>query len=203
MRVLAKLLPSANLSGPLGDAWDVLADEGPVGYTLGCEVCIPLRLDAVQTVSTPSIPEVDDHVDSDCLADIGLPDCCSFLDSDDAAWEALGRLGRCLCGEPWFADIFAALKRPAPPCGRVRDLFPLPLIEGGFLDASCLCAARDRLNAAAYLDSVVVGLNWLYGMRVKDIGTRRATVAQVEAHRVIIDAATALHTHLTNSLEKR
>ena len=40
-------------------------------------------------------------------------------------------------------------------------------------------------------------------MRVKDIGTRRATVAQVEAHRVIIDAATALHTHLTNSLEKR
>ena len=149
MRVLAKLLPSAGLSGPLVDAWDVLADEGPVRYTLGCEVCIPLALDGVQTVRTSSIREVDDHVDSHCLADIGLPDCCSFLDSDDAAWVALGRLGRCLCGGVGFADIFAALKRPAPPCGRARDLFPLPLIEGGFLDASCLFAARDRLNAAA------------------------------------------------------
>ena len=203
MRVLARLLPCAGLTGPLVDAWDVLAGERSAEFTLGRGVCVPLPLDGYQTVRPPPIRVVDGHVDCSCPPDADLPDPCSSFDSDDASWRALGKLGRCLCGEPGFADIFVALKRPAPPCGRVRDLFPLPLIGGEYLDASDLCGAGDRLDAAAYLDSVVVGLNWMYGARVEDIGERRPTAAQVEAHRVIIEAASALHTHLTTSLGNR
>ena len=62
MRVLARLLPSAGLSGPLIDVWDVLGSEGPVQYTLGCKACIPSLLDGAQTARALSIQGVDDHV---------------------------------------------------------------------------------------------------------------------------------------------
>ena len=77
------------------------------------------------------------------------------------------------------------------------------MIREDFLDASKFGDDGDRTDVVAYLDSVVVGLNWLYGVRANDIGPRRPTVAQAAAHRVIIAAATTLHAHLTDSIESR
>ena len=102
-----------------------------------------------------------------------------------------------------FRFFLFALKSPAPLYGRLCDLFPIPLIGEGFIDALDFCNDGARFEATACLDSVVVGLSLLYCVRYGDIGACRPTVAQVEAHLIIIGAAVALHAHLIDSIGSR
>ena len=103
----------------------------------------------------------------------GDSSCCRFgvagVDQLDVAWHALGELGRRLCGESEFAELDDALKQPSAAHGRVRDLFPLPLIGSDLVTSRVEGVDAVLSDATAYLDAVVDGLNWLYGVRATDI----------------------------------
>ena len=59
------------------------------------------------------------------------------------------------------------------------------------------------LSFASYLHGVIVGLNWMYGVRSTDLAIRELTAAQLEAHSVIIARATDLHARLMGSIDSR
>ena len=82
-------------------------------------------------------------------------------------------------------------------------MFPLPVVPPGDLsDLDGVC--RDSLlDVGACLEAVVVGLNWLYGVRRSDITSGPRTAAQAQAHKVIIDRAIELHQRLAESVGDR
>ena len=63
--------------------------------------------------------------------------------------------------------------------------------------------AGAEANAHDYAVVVVVGLNWLYGIRADNVVIGPITVAQREAHAVLFDAAFDLHARLVTSAESR
>ena len=115
----------------------------------------------------------------------------------------MGRLGLQLCEEDGFSQISNALKSPAPRVERLRDLFPLPLLERDFICERGLGGCDSLQHVREYLDGVVVGLNWMHGVRVIDITCGRPSTAQLEAHSVLIDAAISLHARMVDSIGER
>lgn len=124
-------------------------------------------------------------------------------DHQDVAWRSLGDLGRRLCKDDEFGNIFAALKRPIISRTRVRDIFPLPSIAIDFASRHIHCSYAIMADACAYLDLVIVALNWLRGVRASGIGLRTPTAAHLESHSVIVEAAIGLLGRLTNYLGDR
>ena len=117
------------------------------------------------------------------------------------AWTALWELGRRLCQQAGYCDFIGAMRHPAAAHKRTLDLCPLPLIEDELIVARLNCDDIDALDAGAYLDAVIVGLNCLYGVHAQDTMVRRTSVAQLEAHAVILQAAIVLHDHLIKSAD--
>ena len=58
-------------------------------------------------------------------------------------------------------------------------------------------------DACDYLNGVVVGLNWMYGLRGHTFALGSLTAAQRAAHEVIIAAAVDLHSRLLSSIDSR
>jgi hypothetical protein len=56
--------------------------------------------------------------------------------------------------------------------------------------------------AARYVDAVVVGLNWLYGIRPISFALGSVTTAQREAHTVLARAAASLHRRLPEAIDQ-
>jgi hypothetical protein len=114
-------------------------------------------------------------------------------DAHDAAWIALGRLGKYFCDTPVAADLYAALTSPRSQPARSRDLFPLPLIDQGAASELLGNSSSACGYAMVYLDAVVVGLNLLYGVQFHSVTVGKPTLAQRTSHDIIIKAALALH----------
>ena len=112
------------------------------------------------------------------------------------AWTALGSLGRALCAHPMFAGTFSALRASASSTDRIRDLFPLPLIDRDLYLSACGVEVVDAEDAGNYIDAVIVGLNGLYGFRFDCIGLGSLSSAQQAAHAAIIDGIKLLHQRL-------
>ena len=120
-----------------------------------------------------------------------------------SVWSALGSLGRAVCEHFTFSDLHKSLRLPPRTPARQRDLFPLPLIS--------LSGIRDRLGIAGdividachYLEGVVVGLNWMYGIRVCGVSVGNLTEAQRTAHCVILAAAELLFERMVDGVDDR
>ena len=120
-----------------------------------------------------------------------------------AAWQALGDLGRALCREPDVSDLHQVLLNSPRAASRVRDLFPLPLIACDVIAAKFGSIGEVETNVTDYLQGVIVGLNWLYGVRSTDLAIRRLTPAQLEEHSVIIGRTKDMHARLIGSIDSR
>ena len=123
--------------------------------------------------------------------------------SGRATWKALGELGRALCVESDFGELRDALLSSPSTTQRLRDLFPLPVVPPGDLNNLDGVCADSLLDVGAYPEAVVVGLNWLYGVRRSDIMSGARTAAQAQAHKVIIDRAIELHQRLAEAIGER
>ena len=64
-------------------------------------------------------------------------------------------------------------------------------------------SGKAVINVTDDLHGVIVGLNWMYGVRSTDLAIRELTAAQLEAHSVIIARATDLHARLMGSIDSR
>ena len=95
--------------------------------------CIETALIQVRSLETPSTSRSahgTSPVSPTCVSSCDAPlKVCKSSDSADEAWTALGELGRCLCEEAPFVEIYAALRNPSSAVGRQRDVFPLPLVS--------------------------------------------------------------------------
>ena len=134
------------------------------------------------------------HIDSWSTVGVGSQDVIrSFeVDAGSKVWSVLGALGRRLCFELLVAELHRSLRDAPPVTTRVRELFPLPLLDRGERDLINGVAESAEQDFLDYLDAVIVGLNWMYGIRSSSVVCGRHTAAQRTAQEVIVqnDSAT-------------
>ncbi len=121
----------------------------------------------------------------------------------DAAWKVLGRIGTALSSHEALAVLRAALGTPAGLGGRQRDLFPLGLLSSDELALHWPSLAAYAVPALNYLNGVILGLNWLYGLKASVLGGRRHSGLQLAALNSVVTSALELHAHLVQSFPDR
>ena len=114
-----------------------------------------------------------------------------------------GSLARALCSHVTFGKVYGALLSPGKPLRGVRDLFPMPRVPSAIVASSFEVGGADLVNALAYIDAVVVGLNWMYGYRADYLEFGAMSAAHRRAHEVILSATRVLTTRLLTGLPSR
>ena len=140
--------------------------------------CRPYITTIPKTVTMTEEPVV--HAEPHADEQLSLPTSVA-----DDAWLALGSLGRALCSHDSLNDVYLALRSGLRPPVRIRDLYPLPLIEEEHIAATLGISGVELGDAKTYVDAVIVGLNWMYGFRGCDVSIGSRTSAHRAAHEVI------------------
>ena len=126
-----------------------------------------------------------------------------FASASSTTWKVLRNLGVALCKHSMFADLAASLRSATRAVERERELFPLPIVSDDAIAAIDGVACDEVDDVREYLCGVVVGFNWMYGLRGQAIALGGITSAQRTAHDVIIAAALDFHRRLVASFESR
>ncbi len=120
-----------------------------------------------------------------------------------AIWQVLGRVGKALCSHEALTALRVALASTVELGRRQRDLFPLGLLTSDELVLHWPSLADWAVPALDYLNGVILGLNWLYGLKASARVGRRHSGLQLAALDSVVASAVELHAHLGQSLPER